>query len=85
MKNKNKVLHVRTIKIRRNECRAKSYLILKYIINNKIMLIFTGFGHSEFKRNFLRMRRMVLIGGPDDGLICPWQSRFGHHLVLYTY
>ncbi|XP_052673629.1 lysosomal thioesterase PPT2-A-like isoform X1 [Crassostrea angulata] len=29
---------------------------------------------TEFKRNFLRIKRMVLIGGPDDGLICPWQS-----------
>lgn len=29
---------------------------------------------TEFKHNFLRVKRMVLVGGPDDGLINPWQS-----------
>ncbi|XP_065932104.1 lysosomal thioesterase PPT2-A isoform X2 [Magallana gigas] len=29
---------------------------------------------TEFKHNFLRIKRMVLIGGPNDGLIRPWQS-----------
>uniref|UniRef100_K1PI16 palmitoyl-CoA hydrolase n=1 Tax=Magallana gigas TaxID=29159 RepID=K1PI16_MAGGI len=30
--------------------------------------------YGEFKHNFLRIKRMVLIGGPNDGLIRPWQS-----------
>ncbi|XP_030826334.1 lysosomal thioesterase PPT2, partial [Camarhynchus parvulus] len=29
----------------------------------------------EWKRNLLRIQRLVLIGGPDDGVITPWQSR----------
>lgn len=35
--------------------------------------------HSEqYKANFLRLKNVVLIGGPDDGVITPWQSsQFG--------
>ncbi|XP_071657088.1 lysosomal thioesterase PPT2 isoform X3 [Patagioenas fasciata] len=29
---------------------------------------------SEWKRNLLRIQSLVLIGGPDDGVITPWQS-----------
>ncbi|NWV40080.1 PPT2 thioesterase, partial [Grantiella picta] len=29
---------------------------------------------SEWKKNLLRIERLVLIGGPDDGVITPWQS-----------
>ncbi|XP_053151577.1 lysosomal thioesterase PPT2 isoform X2 [Hemicordylus capensis] len=29
---------------------------------------------TDWKKNFLRIRKMVLIGGPDDGVIMPWQS-----------
>ncbi|OWK49452.1 Lysosomal thioesterase PPT2, partial [Lonchura striata] len=31
---------------------------------------------SDWKRNLLRIQRLVLIGGPDDGVITPWQSRW---------
>lgn len=30
---------------------------------------------AAWKRNLLRIERLVLIGGPDDGVITPWQSR----------
>uniref|UniRef100_A0A6I8QZJ3 palmitoyl-CoA hydrolase n=1 Tax=Xenopus tropicalis TaxID=8364 RepID=A0A6I8QZJ3_XENTR len=30
---------------------------------------------TDWKKNFLRLRKMVLIGGPDDGVITPWESR----------
>ncbi|XP_036908581.1 lysosomal thioesterase PPT2 isoform X2 [Sturnira hondurensis] len=30
---------------------------------------------TVWRKNFLRVGRMVLIGGPDDGVITPWQSR----------
>ena len=33
------------------------------------------FNHAEWKQNFLRIKKLVLIGGPDDGVITPWQSR----------
>ncbi|XP_042092822.1 lysosomal thioesterase PPT2 isoform X5 [Ovis aries] len=29
-----------------------------------------------WRKNFLRLGRLVLIGGPDDGVITPWQSSF---------
>uniref|UniRef100_A0A2C9KQ73 palmitoyl-CoA hydrolase n=1 Tax=Biomphalaria glabrata TaxID=6526 RepID=A0A2C9KQ73_BIOGL len=29
---------------------------------------------QEFKDNFLRVQNIVLVGGPDDGVISPWQS-----------
>ncbi|XP_014668730.1 PREDICTED: lysosomal thioesterase PPT2-A-like [Priapulus caudatus] len=33
---------------------------------------------TQWKRNFLKINHLVLIGGPDDGVISPWQSsQFG--------
>ncbi|XP_058410664.1 epidermal growth factor-like protein 8 isoform X3 [Diceros bicornis minor] len=29
---------------------------------------------TAWRKNFLRVGRLVLIGGPDDGVITPWQS-----------
>lgn len=37
---------------------------------------FTAFYFSEWKKNFLKIKKLVLIGGPDDGVITPWQSRW---------
>ncbi|XP_062615868.1 LOW QUALITY PROTEIN: lysosomal thioesterase PPT2-A-like [Saccostrea cucullata] len=36
---------------------------------------------NEYKQNFLRLNRLVLIGGPDDGVITPWQSS---HFAFYN-
>ncbi|XP_061170116.1 lysosomal thioesterase PPT2-A-like isoform X2 [Saccostrea echinata] len=36
---------------------------------------------GEYKQNFLRLNRLVLIGGPDDGVITPWQSS---HFAFYN-
>lgn len=30
----------------------------------------------EYKENFSKLSQLVLIGGPDDGVITPWQSRY---------
>ncbi|XP_059165642.1 lysosomal thioesterase PPT2-A-like [Physella acuta] len=33
---------------------------------------------QEFRSNFLRLKNLVLVGGPDDGVITPWESsQFG--------
>ncbi|XP_021344921.1 lysosomal thioesterase PPT2-A-like, partial [Mizuhopecten yessoensis] len=33
-----------------------------------------------YKSNFLRLKKMIMIGGPDDGVITPWQSsQFGFY------
>ncbi|CAG5118121.1 unnamed protein product [Candidula unifasciata] len=29
---------------------------------------------QEFRKNFLRLKNLILVGGPDDGVISPWQS-----------
>ncbi|XP_046714730.1 lysosomal thioesterase PPT2 [Silurus meridionalis] len=35
---------------------------------------------TVWKQNFLRIGKLVLIGGPDDGVIMPWQSsQFGFY------
>ncbi|XP_058865203.1 lysosomal thioesterase PPT2-A-like isoform X2 [Acipenser ruthenus] len=34
-----------------------------------------------WKNNFLRIKKLVLIGGPDDGVITPWQSS---HFAFYN-
>ena len=37
----------------------------------------------DYKTNFLRIKKLVLIGGPDDGVITPWQSRYDvPHIVI---
>lgn len=28
-----------------------------------------------YKVNFEKLQKLILIGGPDDGVITPWQSR----------
>lgn len=46
------------------------------VLNNQ-----TGNANStEWKKNFLRIKQLVMIGGPDDGVITPWQSsHFGFY------
>uniref|UniRef100_F6XIA3 Epidermal growth factor-like protein 8 n=1 Tax=Equus caballus TaxID=9796 RepID=F6XIA3_HORSE len=36
---------------------------------------------TAWRKNFLRVGRLVLIGGPDDGVITPWQSRTTYHVA----
>ena len=31
---------------------------------------------AAFKNNFIRVQQLVLIGGPNDGVITPWESRY---------
>ncbi|XP_037083060.1 lysosomal thioesterase PPT2 homolog [Pollicipes pollicipes] len=40
---------------------------------------------KRFRRNLCRLKRLVLIGGPDDGVITPWQSsQFGFYTANMT-
>ncbi|XP_061170118.1 lysosomal thioesterase PPT2-A-like [Saccostrea echinata] len=35
---------------------------------------------AEYKQNFLRIKKLILIGGPNDDVISPWQSsQFGFY------
>lgn len=49
----------------------KSSKYLPYIDN-----IIPTARNNDYKINFLRLKKLILIGGPDDGVITPWQSRF---------
>lgn len=45
-------------------------------VNNEIDV----YNNSDYKTGLIKLRRMILIGGPDDGVITPWQSsHFGYY------
>ncbi|XP_045609974.1 lysosomal thioesterase PPT2-A isoform X2 [Procambarus clarkii] len=44
-------------------------------LNNEINESYQKF----YRNNFMKLKKLVLIGGPDDGVITPWQSsHFGY-------
>ncbi|XP_032529545.1 lysosomal thioesterase PPT2 homolog [Danaus plexippus] len=54
----------------------ESYSVYLPYINNHIQ----SAKSDDFKNNMLRLKRLVLIGGPDDQVITPWQSsQFGYY------
>ncbi|XP_059194879.1 lysosomal thioesterase PPT2-like [Centropristis striata] len=57
---------------------------LRYLQANSFLALLNGDKpHHDMKawrENFLRIKKLVLIGGPDDGVITPWQSsHFGFY------
>lgn len=55
-----------------------------YLKGNSFLTLLNGDRpHKDMKAwrgNFLRIKKLVLIGGPDDGVITPWQSsHFGFY------
>ncbi|XP_061573948.1 lysosomal thioesterase PPT2-like [Cololabis saira] len=52
----------------------------KYLKSNNFLPLLDGEQPhrkmKEWRRNFLRIKKLVLIGGPNDGTITPWQSSF---------
>ncbi|XP_044064211.1 lysosomal thioesterase PPT2-A-like [Siniperca chuatsi] len=56
----------------------------RYLQSNRFLSMLNGDRpHNDTKawrENFLRIKKLVLIGGPDDGVITPWQSsHFGFY------
>ena len=43
---------------------------------NKFLRVINVPTNSSYKDNFVKIDKLVLIGGPDDGVITPWQSRY---------
>lgn len=41
------------------------------IINNEVKTL----NSSQYKNALLRLNKMILVGGPNDGVITPWESR----------
>lgn len=35
---------------------------------------------ESYKSGFTKLKKLVLVGGPDDGVITPWQSRYALRL-----
>jgi len=45
-------------------------------VNNEV----DDFNNSDYKIGLTKLKRMILIGGPNDGVITPWQSsHFGYY------
>lgn len=45
-------------------------------MNNEI----NDFNNSDYKIGLTKLKRMILIGGPNDGVITPWESsHFGYY------
>nr|XP_033772086.1 lysosomal thioesterase PPT2 isoform X2 [Geotrypetes seraphini] len=64
------------------------YLFPHYMKSNLYRICYTQLGQdfsicnywNDWRKNFLRIQKLVLIGGPDDGVITPWQSsQFGFY------
>ncbi|XP_022116472.1 lysosomal thioesterase PPT2 homolog [Pieris rapae] len=54
----------------------EEYSVYLPYINNHIL----SAKSNDFKNNLLSLKRLVLIGGPDDQVITPWQSsQFGYY------
>ncbi|XP_050726816.1 lysosomal thioesterase PPT2-A-like [Eriocheir sinensis] len=50
---------------------------LYYKFNNYLPYINNEINSSyqeDYRQNYLKLKNLVLIGGPDDGVITPWQS-----------
>lgn len=44
-------------------------------INNQLL----SKSSEDYKKGFTKLKKLVLVGGPDDGVITPWQSsQFGY-------
>lgn len=39
---------------------------------------------SDYKPNFEKLENLVLLGGPDDGVITPWQSRCINFIEIHV-
>ncbi|KAJ0050002.1 hypothetical protein NL108_009968, partial [Boleophthalmus pectinirostris] len=47
-------------------------------INGEIQHNYT----NVWRENFMKIKKLVLVGGPDDGVITPWQSsQFGFYNI----
>ena len=45
-------------------------------MNNEI----NSFNNSDYKIGLTKLKHMILIGGPNDGVITPWESsHFGYY------
>jgi hypothetical protein len=48
---------------------------LHYLNSISLYRIQPLFCVTDYRDNFSRLKNLILIGGPDDGVITPWQSR----------
>ncbi|PSN49504.1 Lysosomal thioesterase PPT2 [Blattella germanica] len=54
----------------------REYSVFLPYVNNEIKSV----NSTKFKKGITKLRKLVLIGGPDDGVITPWESsHFGYY------
>uniref|UniRef100_H2MML5 palmitoyl-CoA hydrolase n=1 Tax=Oryzias latipes TaxID=8090 RepID=H2MML5_ORYLA len=56
---------------------------VKYLKHNNFLPLLNGRKPHKWRKNFLRIKKLVLIGGPDDDVIIPWQSRNKKTIPFY--
>ncbi|KAI4884228.1 hypothetical protein NFI96_011603 [Prochilodus magdalenae] len=53
---------------------------VRYLMSGSYLAVLNGESKHpyipEWREHFLNVKKLVLIGGPDDGVITPWQSSF---------
>lgn len=58
--------------------------ILKFITGSVFLPVLDNLlitpNSSVLRNNFKKLNKLVLIGGPDDGIIEPWESRWANYL-----
>ncbi len=47
----------------------------EYLKDNRFLPKLDRPSNSSYRDNFMKIEHLVMIGGPDDGVITPWQSR----------
>ena len=52
------------------------YHISDYLKNSVFLPKLNLPSDPSYRENFMAIEDLVLIGGPDDGVISPWQSRY---------
>ncbi|CAH3153500.1 unnamed protein product [Pocillopora meandrina] len=69
-----------------HEDKNYEYNVFLPVVNNlNSSKFFNASVGAQFKENFLRIKNLILVGGPDDGVITPWQSsQFGFYDTSLT-
>ncbi len=56
-------------------CDTDPHHMKEYEKDNKFLPILNTPTKPEYRTSFMKLDNIVLIGGPDDGVVTPWQSR----------
>ena len=62
-------------------CTTDPHHVDLYTVRNTYLPVLNGISANastatDYRTNFIQLERLVMIGGPQDGVITPWQSRW---------